>query len=287
MNLESRFASVNGLDMHFMAAGDGPPVLLLHGFPDTHVTWRRQIPVLAEAGMQVIAPDLRGYGKTGMPPATSAYAISFLADDVLRLMDFLRIEKAAIVGHDWGGLIGWHLAMHAPDRVTRFAALSTGHPAAIAGAGLPQLARFWYIVLFMTPVLAEKLIRANDWASLRQLTRNIEQQDLWRDALSPDGRLTAALNYYRANFRPGAPRNWKPVDVPVMGVWSERDPALGEKQMADSARHCRAGFRFERLDNAGHWLQLSAADRLNPLLLDFLATDIGIGRGQVNTAALP
>lgn len=271
MDLESRFANVNGLDMHFVAAGEGPPVLLLHGFPDTHMTWRRQLPVLAAAGLRVIAPDLRGYGKTSMPADTGAYAISFLADDVLRLMDALSIERAAVVGHDWGGLIGWHLAMHAPERVTRYAALSTGHPAAIAGAGPGQLARFWYVLLFMTPVLAEKAIKANDWYSLRQLTNNLEQQAIWRAALEPEGRLTAALNYYRANFKPGAPRQWKPVDIPVMGIWSERDPALGEQQMAESVQHCRAGFRFERIDGAGHWLQLSAADRVNALLLDFLS----------------
>lgn len=271
MDLESRFANVNGLDMHFVTAGEGPPVLLLHGFPDTHTTWRRQLPVLAAAGLRVIAPDLRGYGKTSMPADTGAYVIGFLADDVLRLMDALGIEKAAVVGHDWGGLIGWHLAMHAPDRVTRFAALSTGHPAAIAGAGLRQLARFWYILLFMTPVLAEKAIKSNDWYALRQLTSNPEQQAIWRAALEPEGRLTAALNYYRANFKPGMPRQWKPVDIPVMGLWSERDPALGEKQMADSAQYCRAGFRFERVEGAGHWLQLSAADRVNALLLDFLS----------------
>lgn len=271
MDLESRFANVNGLDMHFVAAGEGPPVLLLHGFPDTHTTWRRQLPVLAQAGFRVIAPDLRGYGKTDMPRDTGAYAIGFLADDVLRLMDALGIEKAAVIGHDWGGLIGWHLAMHAPDRITRFAALSTGHPAAIARAGLRQRLRFWYVALFMTPVLAEKVIKANDWYALRQLSKNEEQQAIWRAALEPEGRLSAALNYYRANFKPGAQRRWKPVDIPVMGIWSERDPALGEKQMADSAQYCRAGFRFEQIDGAGHWLHLSAADRVNPLLRDFLA----------------
>lgn len=271
MDLESRFANVNGLNMHFVEAGEGSPVLLLHGFPDTHVTWRRQWPVLAGAGMRVIAPDLRGIGRTDMPPETSAYGISFLADDVLRLMDSLDIEKAALVGHDWGGLIGWHLAMHFPDRFTRFAVLSTGHPAAIAGAGLAQRLRFWYIALFMTPGLAETVIKAGDWASLRRLTRNREQQALWRAALAPEGRLTAALNYYRANFKPGTPRAFKPVDIPVMGLWSEHDPALGEKQMADSGQYCRAGFRFERLAGTGHWLQLSAAERVNALLLDFLA----------------
>lgn len=271
MDLASRFANVNGLNMHFVEAGEGSPVLLLHGFPDTHTTWRRQIPALVAAGFRVIAPDLRGYGKTDMPGDTSAYAIGFLADDVLRLMDSLGIEKAAVVGHDWGSLIGWHLAMHASDRVTRFAALSVGHPAAIARAGLRQRLRFWYVALFMMPGLGEKAIKAGDWYFLRKLSRSKEQQALWRAALEPEGRLSAALNYYRANFTSGAPRAWKQVDIPVMGLWSERDPALGEEQMTGSAYYCKAGFRFERIDGVGHWLQLSAADRVNTLLGDFLS----------------
>lgn len=127
------------------------PVLLLHGFPDTHAIWRHQIPALAGAGMRVIAPDLRGYGRTDAPTDPGAYAINFLADDVLRLMDALGIEKASLVGHDWGGLIGWHLAMHAPDRIERYAALSTGHPAAIAKSGFSQYLRLWYVLVFKPP----------------------------------------------------------------------------------------------------------------------------------------
>lgn len=269
MVVESRFARVNGLNMHFASSGEGRPVLLLHGFPDTHAIWRHQIPALTAAGLQVIAPDLRGYGQTDAPSATAAYSMNFLADDVLRLIDALGIEKASLVGHDWGGLIGWHLAMHAPDRFDCYAALSTGHPAAIAGAGISQYLRFWYVLVFRTPVLAEQLLRANDWFVLRQMIKDREQQEIWRIPLEPRGRLTAALDYYRANFKASAPRRWKPVEIPVMGVWSDGDPALGEKQMADSAQHCRAGFRFEQV-SGDHWMQLSATERLNALLVDFL-----------------
>ncbi len=271
MVVESRFARVNGLDMHFVSSGTGRPVLLLHGFPDTHAIWRRQIQALTAAGLQVIAPDLRGYGRTDAPSDTAAYSINFLADDVLRLMDALGIEKASLVGHDWDGLIGWHLAMHAPDRFDRYAALSIGHPAAIAQAGMSQHLRFWYVLIFNMPVLAEQLLRANDWFVLRQMIKDPEQQEIWRVSLEPEGRLTAALDYYRANFKTTAPRRWKAVEIPVMGVWSDRDPALGEKQMADSVQHCRAGFRFEQLSGADHWMQLSATQRLNALLVDFLA----------------
>lgn len=272
MDFVSQYARVNGLNMHYVTAGEGPPVVLLHGFPDTHAIWRRQIPALAAAGFRVIAPDLRGYGKTDMPGETSAYAIEFLADDVLRLMDALGIDQATVVGHDWGALIGWHLAMHAPQRVPRYAALSVGHPKAIAKAGLGQKLRFWYMGVFVTPVLAEGLLKAGNWAALRKMSRSREQQQLWIDALSPPGRLTAALNYYRANLKPSGARRWKPVDVPVLGVWSEHDPALGERQMQDTGKLCRAGFHYARIDGVGHWMQLSGAEQLNRLLIDFART---------------
>lgn len=271
MGVESHHVTVNGLNMHYVSMGEGPPVLLLHGFPDTHSVWRKQIPALAAAGMRVIAPDMRGYGQTDAPSSTGAYAVEFLRADVLGLMDALGLEKAAIVGHDWGGLVGWQVCMDAPHRVERFVAMSVGHPAAIANAGTEQQMRFWYIQGFLMPVVAEQAIMANNWAFIRQLTRSKEQQKLWIAPLEPEGRLTAALNYYRANLKLGSARRWGPVEVPVMGIWSDRDPALGEKQMLDSAAYCRAGFRYERLDGVGHWMQLSATDKLNALLIDFLA----------------
>ena len=119
MDVVSRYARVNGLDMHYVTAGEGPPVVLLHGFPDTHAVWRRQIPALAAAGSQVIAPDLRGYGKTDMPSDVGAYAIEFVADDVLQLMDALGIGQATVVGHDWGAQGGWDLALHGPHPAGR------------------------------------------------------------------------------------------------------------------------------------------------------------------------
>jgi len=276
MSVVSQYARVNGLNMHYVTAGEGPPVVLLHGFPDTHAIWRRQIPALAAAGFRVIAPDLRGYGKTDMPGEVGAYAIDFLADDVLRLMDALGIGQATVVGHDWGALIGWHLAMHAPQRVSRYAALSVGHPKAIAKAGLGQKLRFWYMGVFATPVLAETLLKAGNWAVLRSMNRSREQQQLWIDALAPQGRLTAALNYYRANLKVSGARRWKPVEVPVLGVWSELDPALGERQMRETREQCRAGFEYARIDGVGHWLQLSGAERLNALLIDFARAPAGI-----------
>ena len=109
MKLESHFVDVHGLRMHYVSAGEGPAVILLHGFPDTHAVWRRQIPALVARGFRVIAPDLRGYGRTDAPAGVGAYAIEFLCADILGLMDRLGLQQASLVGHDWGGLVGWHV----------------------------------------------------------------------------------------------------------------------------------------------------------------------------------
>jgi pimeloyl-ACP methyl ester carboxylesterase len=198
------------------------------------------------------------------------YALEKLRGDVLGLLDALHIDKVHLVGHDWGGILGWQIAAMAPQRVDRFVAMSTGHPSAIARAGLLQRLRMTYILGFMMPGVAEHTLRAADWFAMRQFTSEPGQAEIWKRDLSPPGRLTAALNYYRANIGMAMPHAYPVVKVPVMGLWSDRDPALGEKQMRDSAHYVDGAFRFERLHDADHWLQLTAPDRVNALLLDFL-----------------
>jgi pimeloyl-ACP methyl ester carboxylesterase len=267
---ESLMVEANGIRIHATMTGQGPVVLLLHGFPDTHIVWRKQVPVLASAGFRVLAPDLRGYGRTDAPPYIQDYTLDKLRADVLGLLDALKIDKVQLVGHDWGGLIGWQLAALAPERIERLVALSTGHPSAIAHAGILQHLRMAYVPLFCLPGIAEHTLRAADWFAMRQFTGEPGQCELWKRDLDPPGRLTAALNYYRANLKLALPQSLPRVKIPVMGIWSDRDPALGEKQMRDSAHYVDGEFRFERIRDADHWLQLTAYERVNALLLEFL-----------------
>ena len=270
---ESLMLEVNGIRLHTTMTGQGPPVLLLHGFPDTHLVWRKQVGVLAAAGYRVLAPDLRGYGRSDAPGGVYDYTLDKLRGDVLGLLDALKIDKVTLVGHDWGGLIGWQLAALAPQRIERLVALSTGHPSAIARAGLVQHLRMTYVLGFILPGIAEQMLRAGDWFMMRQFTGEPAQAEHWKRDLSPPGRLTAALNYYRANVGLALPKAYPKVRVPVMGIWSDGDPALGEKQMRDSARYVDAEFRFERIHDADHWLQLTAHEQVNRLLLDFIGGD--------------
>ena len=121
--------TVNGVSLHVLDEGDGAPVLLLHGFPDSAALWRHQIPELVRAGHRVIAPDRRGFGASGRPDRVEQYGVATLVADVLGILDTLGVDRADVVGHDWGAAVGWALAGAVPARVTRLAALSVGHPA--------------------------------------------------------------------------------------------------------------------------------------------------------------
>jgi len=261
---------VNGIELAVWIAGEGEPVLLLHGFPDTHLVWRRQFGALAAAGYRVIAPDLRGCGQSEAPADVAAYRIAELVADVGGILDALGIARVKLVAHDWGAVIGWHFCIRHPERVERYAALSVGHPSAYARGGLLQKLRGYYILLFQLRGFAEFLLRAGNWRLFRTFTSFPGEFPHWRAALERPGRLTAAIDYYRANMRLMFRAGWPAVRVPVMGVWSSGDVALVERQMRESGRFVAAPWRYERIEGANHWLQLDAAERLNPLLLDFL-----------------
>ncbi|HXX83279.1 MAG TPA: alpha/beta fold hydrolase [Casimicrobiaceae bacterium] len=266
----SRRYRVNGIELNVAVEGDGPPLLLVHGFPDDHTVWRKQIPALVAAGYRVIAPDTRGCGDSDAPVGTRHYTIDLLVSDLVALLDTLRIDKVRLVAHDWGAGIAWALAMRHPERVDRYAALSVGHLSAYAHAGLEQKLKGWYILFLQLRGFAEWLLRLGDWWLFRAVTRYREEAPHWIESLSRPGRLTAAINYYRANIGMILPRKLPHVTVPVMGVWSSGDAFLAESQMVESKRYVNALFRYERIEGANHWLQLTAPDRVNALLLDFL-----------------
>ncbi|MQA85326.1 MAG: alpha/beta fold hydrolase [Streptosporangiales bacterium] len=267
----------NGLTFQVVDEGAGPAVLLLHGFPDSSALWRHQVPALAEAGYRVIAPDLRGFGESDKPAEVKAYGLVTVAGDVLGILDRLGVERASVVGHDWGAALAWLLAMMVPDRVDRLAALSVGHPAGFFTAGWEQRQRSWYMLFFLFEGVAEEGLRYDDWRLLREMAAGGDVDRYVADLARP-GALTAALNWYRANIRPetfaglgGTPT--PPVDRPVLGVWSSGDMFLTEEQMTGSAAYVQGSWRYERLDGIGHWIPVEAPDRLTELLLEFLRSD--------------
>lgn len=269
MGFAARELSVNGIRMRVIDEGQGAPVLLMHGFPDTHVVWRHQIPALVAAGYRVIAPDMRGHGGTEAPTAVSAYRLDHQVADMIGVLDALEIrEPVYLVGHDLGAVTGWVLAARHPQRFVSFAALTVGHPKAYA-TSLRQLLMGWYALMFQLRGIAEWVLSAGDWMLLRRFAAHPELAH-WIPDLSRPGRLSAALAWYRANLLSMLRSEVEPVTLPVMGVWAKRDIALTEKQMKISKAYVEGPWRYERVE-ASHWLQLDRPEQVNALLLDWFS----------------
>ncbi|NJQ00175.1 alpha/beta fold hydrolase [Streptomyces zingiberis] len=260
--------------------GDGPAVLLLHGFPDTHALWRRQIPFLTVAGHRVIAPDLRGFGGSGRPRTVPEYGLAHHVRDQLGILDRLGVERAHVVGHDWGATVAWRLATAHPERVASLTALSAGHPAAFAAGGSAQREKSWYMLLFQFPAVAERWLAEDDFRNLREWSGHPDADEVAARLREPEA-LRAALALYRAAVPPDVfvspPYGVTPVPatVPVLGVWSSGDTLLTERAMTASATHVAGPWQYRRIEGCGHWIPLDAADRLGLLLLGFLGTPVG------------
>jgi len=273
---------VNGVRLHYVEAGAGPLVVLLHGFPEYWYAWRQQIPALAAAGFHVLAPDLRGYNESAKPAGVHSYRLDVLVGDVLGLIRHAGVSRATVVGHDWGGALAWKLAMDHPEVVERLAVLNAPHPAAFHRElrGPRQWLRSWYILFFQLPFLPECVIRAGDFALLERALRlqpvrrgTFTRDDIrrYKTALAVPRALTSALNYYRAAFRTST-RIWhdiRPISAPTLLIWGERDPYLGVR-LTEGLATWVPNLRVERLADASHWVQNDAPDRVNHHLLEFL-----------------
>ena len=268
--------TVGELDFAVRVEGpdDGPPVVLLHGWPDRADLWDHQIAALNNAGFRTIAPDLRGFGDSAKPADVDSYNLLLLLGDVLGILDHLEVTRARIVGHDWGAALAWAMAGFAPERVEKLVAMSVGHPSAFAAAGLEQRRRSWYMLLFQFEGIAEQWLSNDDWTNLRAFGAGHQRIDeVIADASRP-GALTAGLSWYRANVPPEsliAPAlAFPPVTAPTMGIWSSGDAYLVEEPMKGAGAFVSAPYRYERIDGASHWMQLDSTDEVNRLLLDFL-----------------
>ena len=263
----------------------GPPVILLHGFPETSRTWDLITPALTEARYRVLAPDQRGYSPGARPSKVREYRIDELTADVLALADAAGLEDFHLVGHDWGGAVAWHLAANHPDRLRSLTVLSTPHPRAIA-ASLPrssQALRSSYVGFFRTPIVAERVLTFANGVVLERSLRSSglppEEADALRNRLLRDDRaLSAALAWYRA-AGPLSLGRVGHIDVPTMFVWSTNDVALGGVAARHTGDWVRSDYRFQVLDGVSHWIQREVPDLLTELLLEHLDDQEGRHHG--------
>lgn len=270
--LVHRYADINGIHMHYVEAGSGPLVVLLHGFPEFWYSWRHQLNALATS-YHVVAPDLRGYNET---EAAGPYDTDTLQGDVLALIQHLGTGRAHIVGHDWGGAIAWLLAIRHPDAVQSLAVCNLPHPALFQEAVRRprQALRSWYMGFFQLPWLPERLIAADCYHRLaRGMIRQTRAGTFTRDdvkaflaAWRSQG-LGGGINWYRGLLR--TPRRLPdPVPLilaPTLLVWGERDPFLG-KELTHGTENYVHQLTIEYLPDAGHWVQQEEPARVNMLL---------------------
>ncbi len=277
----------HGVRLHYVEQGRGPLVVLLHGFPECWYSWRHQLPALAAAGFRAVALDLRGYGQSERPSGLRHSTVATVAGDVAAVIDRLgRGEPAAgVIGHDWGGGIAWIAAQRFPHRMRRLVVINCPHPLALARVWRQPalLWRLWYIAFFQLPWLPEAVIRAGRFALVEAAfaparARNpaavtLADIDYLRRELARPGALTAALAYYRAlplsAFRLGS-RMLEPIAVPSLVIWGTRDPYLGEAFLETAAQWAQP-VEVVRLIGAGHFCHQEEPDRVNRLLVSWLA----------------
>jgi pimeloyl-ACP methyl ester carboxylesterase len=279
--LREGYAAVSDdVRLHYVEAGDGPLIVLLHGFPEFWFGWRLQISPLAAAGFRVVAPDTRGYNLSSKPAGVAAYSADRLADDVRGLIRGLGAESALLVGHDWGGTIAWTMAMKYPEAVDRLAILDAAHPRKLQ-EGLPhprQLLRSWYFFFFALPGLPEGVVSADRFRFFRRFLRDAspaytpQEIDRYIEAWSQPDAPTAMINYYRCSVRTPqkkAKAAIRTISAPTLVIWGQRDRYLGPT-LAEPHRDDVPNLkRVERLPNASHWVHHDQPERVNQLLIDF------------------
>ena len=276
------YINANGVRFHYVEQGKGPLVLLIHGFPEFWYSWRYQIPVLAEAGYHVVAPDLRGYNLTEKPDW--GYDIATLSADVVELIRAFGTEKAILIGHDWGGAIAWYTATVHAEHLQKLVVMNCPHPNLLyKGIRRPaQLKKSWYMFFFQLPRIPEWIISKNDYqfvkralkgSAIQKAAFDREALQQYRDAIARPKALTCAINYYRVMFRDFLVKRKLPLDqgvrIPTLLVWGEQDIALG-KELNDGLSTWVEDLTVRYLPDSGHWVQQEKHEEVNRIVLEFL-----------------
>jgi pimeloyl-ACP methyl ester carboxylesterase len=288
--MQNAVIETNNIKLHVLTDGSetGPSVVLLHGFPEFHYGWRKQIPALVNAGFRVIVPDQRGYNLSDKPKGISAYDVDILAKDIIGLLDHFGIEKTFLVGHDWGAVVAWTLALNHPERFKKLAILNVPHPDVMTRFILEnaeQRKRSWYVFFFQIPFFVEWVLRRNNFRNMarmlvgsgRKSTFSADDLLEYKKAWSQTGALTGMVNWYRAVFwrslKYAFQQNKIPmrqVQVPTLMLWGKRDVALSHEMVGPSIELCDQGeaVLFEK---ATHWVQHDEADEVNRRLIQFFS----------------
>ena len=283
MELEHSTIETNGIKLHVVQAGpnSGVPVVLLHGFPEFWYGWRKQIPALVDAGCRVIVPDQRGYNLSDKPRGVKNYSVDILVEDIIGLIDALGYEKVNLVGHDWGAIVAWTLAIRHPERLHKLSIMNAPHPAVMRRfltRDLNQFRRSWYAMFFQLPWLPEFTLSINHWQRLARSLQSTSKvssfidEDIakYKEAWSQPNAITSMLNWYRAAVRSrGSGSSDMRVKVPTLMMWGIKDFALTHRMARPSMDYVDEG-NLILFPEATHWVQHDAADEVNHYLIDFI-----------------
>lgn len=296
--LRHRTVKANGLTFHVTECGEGDRLALcLHGFPENWISWRYQIPLLAELGWRVWAPDMRGYGGSDKPQSVDDYAIETLLEDVAGLIDASEASEVLLIGHDWGGIIAWYFALRQIRPLSGLVIMNAPHPGASEKAFRRpiQLLRSLYALFFQIPGLPEKWLGARNakrvGAAFSRMARHREHfpeaiLELYQHSALRPGALTGMLNYYRAFLgRGGLDRQrelgYPEIDVRTLFLWGERDTALGRKT-SEGAEAFVSNLVLRYIPDASHWVQQDTPETVNEMLGAWLREESVPEAGNAN-----
>jgi len=282
--MQVHWVEVNGIGLRVITAGPakGRPLVFLHGFPEAaELSWRHQLDWFAAKGYQIIAIDQRGYNLSGKPRRGVDYRLDLLAEDVIGVIRALGHEQVAVVGHDWGAAVTWHLADLHAKVVQRAIILNCPHGVAFKRTLLRNPRQWllsWYMLFFQLPWLPERVLAWNDYHWLRKVLRISARPgtfsaadlahyvELWRQPSA----LRSMLNWYRGLVRyPIVLDPSRKITIPVLMLWGEQDRFLLADMAAPSIEMCEDGHLI-CLPEASHWLQHEAPEEVNSLIHDFL-----------------
>ncbi|NOT40324.1 MAG: alpha/beta hydrolase [Alphaproteobacteria bacterium] len=274
------FVKANGLTFEVDQCGSGDKfALLLHGFPESKFSWRHQMPLLAELGYTVWAPNMRGYGRSSKPPAVADYHIDNLVSDAAALIDAAGAKNTLLMAHDWGAVIAWNFSIRNVRPLERLVIMNVPHPACMVREfrTWAQRRKSWYVFFFQLPWLPERLMAAKQAQAIGRAFSDMAvdksrfpvavTDEYRRNALEP-GALTAMINYYRAAVRAGQrAMNPEPgtVDVPTLMIWGEEDTALGKATTYGTDRYVK-DLTLRYLPGVSHWVQQEAPETVNAMI---------------------
>ncbi|MFP4323975.1 MAG: alpha/beta fold hydrolase [Anaerolineales bacterium] len=285
-HLTSSYIPCGDVRLHVMQAGpaEGPPAILLHGFPEFWYGWRHQILPLAEAGFRVIIPDQRGYNESDKPPDTSAYMLDHLARDIVVLMDSLGHARVHLAGHDWGAAVAWEIAETYPERLHSLTILNVPHTRvmdrAMQRANLRQMRKSWYIATFQIPGLAERWLPCKDYQALEQLflkrsmpgAFTAEDFVQYRVAWGQPNAIPSMVAWYRAaaqSLGERAKRPWPQITVPTRILWGAQDAFVDARLAEQSAALCNHAT-LKLFPENGHFVQHEQPEAVASELIDWM-----------------